>query len=36
MRRLLERTGDSAHSNLERLGVKLLKEAGITGFAVNC
>lgn len=35
MRQLLERTGDRAHSNLERLGVKLLKEAGITGFSVN-
>ncbi|HEY5979852.1 MAG TPA: hypothetical protein VIT41_09470 [Microlunatus sp.] len=35
MRDLLERTGDRAHSDLERLGVRLLTEAGITGFVVN-
>jgi very-short-patch-repair endonuclease len=35
MRALLERTGDRAHSNLERHGAKLLREAGITGFTVN-
>ena len=35
MRDLLERTGDRAHSDLERLGAKLLHEAGITGFVVN-
>ncbi|MDN5803377.1 MAG: DUF559 domain-containing protein [Microlunatus sp.] len=35
MRDLLERTGDRAHSDLERLGVKLLGEAGIQGFTVN-
>lgn len=35
MRELLERTGDRAHSYLERLGAKLLTEAGITGFVVN-
>jgi very-short-patch-repair endonuclease len=35
MRSLLERTGDRAHSDLERLGVRLLTEAGIVGFVVN-
>jgi very-short-patch-repair endonuclease len=35
MRQLLERTGDRAHSNLERRAAKLLKDAGITGFSVN-
>ncbi len=35
MRRLLDRTGDRAHSELERLGVELLRAAGITGFVVN-
>lgn len=35
MRELLERTGDRAHSNLERLGAKLLTDAGLTGFVVN-
>lgn len=35
MRELLERTGDAAHSDLERLGAKLLREAGINGFVVN-
>ncbi len=35
MRRLLDRTGDRAHSELERLAVRLLRDAGITGFVVN-
>ncbi len=35
MRRLLDRTGDRAHSELERLGVRLLRDVGITGFEVN-
>ena len=35
MRALLDRTGDGAHSELERLGVSLLKEAGIIGFTPN-
>ena len=35
MRSLLERTGDRAHSDLERLGVRLLTEAGLVGFVVN-
>lgn len=35
MRRLLDRTGDQAHSELERLAVRLLRAAGITGFVVN-
>lgn len=35
MRELLERTGDRAHSDLERLGVAILEAAGITGFIVN-
>lgn len=35
MRRVLDRTGDRAHSELERLAVGLLREAGVTGFAVN-
>jgi len=35
MRRLLERTGDRAHSELERMAVRLLRAAGITGFVLN-
>lgn len=35
MRDLLDRTGDRAHSDLERKAVRFLKEAGITGFVVN-
>lgn len=35
MRDILDRTGDRAHSDLERLGAKLLTDAGITGFTVN-
>jgi very-short-patch-repair endonuclease len=35
MRRLLDRTGDRAHSELERMAVSLLRAAGITGFEVN-
>jgi very-short-patch-repair endonuclease len=35
MRRLLDRTGDRAHSELERLAVGLLRAAGISGFVVN-
>ena len=35
MRMLLERTGDRAHSALERMGVGLLHDAGITGFVLN-
>jgi very-short-patch-repair endonuclease len=35
MNDLLERTGDRAHSNLERLGISLLRDAGIDGFVVN-
>ena len=35
MRQLLERTGDRAHSNLERRAAKLLTDAGIIGFTVN-
>jgi very-short-patch-repair endonuclease len=35
MRRLLLRTGDGAHSELERLAVSLLRGAGITGFTPN-
>jgi very-short-patch-repair endonuclease len=35
MRRLLDRTGDRAHSELERIAVSLLRSAGITGFVVN-
>lgn len=35
VRRLLDRTGDRAHSELERLAVRLLHQAGVTGFAVN-
>lgn len=35
MRELLERTGDRAHSDLERLGVSILEQAGIEGFVVN-
>lgn len=34
-RRLLERTGDRAHSELERMAVALLRSAGLTGFEVN-
>jgi Transcriptional regulator, AbiEi antitoxin len=35
MRRLLDRTGDRAHSELERMAVSLLRAAGITGFEIN-
>lgn len=35
MRELLERTGDRAHSDLERLAARLLREAGIDDFVVN-
>lgn len=35
MRDLLQRTGDRAHSDLERRGITLLREAGISGFVVN-
>lgn len=35
MGELLVRTADRAHSDLERLGVSILEQAGITGFAVN-
>ena len=35
MRTLLERTGDRAHSELERMAVALLRQAGITGFVLN-
>lgn len=35
MKELLERTGDRAHSDLERIGVSLLTDAGIGGFVVN-
>ncbi|HEY5821895.1 MAG TPA: DUF559 domain-containing protein [Propionibacteriaceae bacterium] len=35
MRRLLDRTGDRAHSELERMAVRLLRAAGITGFTLN-
>lgn len=35
MRRLLDRTGDRAHSELERLAVSILRAAGITGFETN-
>jgi very-short-patch-repair endonuclease len=35
MRRLLDRTGDRAHSELERMAVSLLRAAGITGFEAN-
>lgn len=35
MRRLLEQTGDRAHSELERMAVRLLRAAGITDFTVN-
>ena len=35
IRELLERTGDRAHSDLERLGVSILTNAGIGGFVVN-
>lgn len=35
MRKLLDRTGDRAHSELERMGIGLLQAAGITGFESN-
>ena len=35
IRSLLRRTGDGAHSELERLAVSLLRGAGITGFEPN-
>ena len=35
MRALLLRTGDRAHSELERLAVAILRGAGITGFTPN-
>lgn len=35
MRTLLRRTGDGAHSELERVAVSLLRDAGITGFTPN-
>jgi very-short-patch-repair endonuclease len=35
IRRLLDRTGDGAQSELERLAVSLLRQAGITGFHPN-
>jgi very-short-patch-repair endonuclease len=35
MRALLLRTGDRAHSELERLAVSILRSAGITGFEPN-
>lgn len=35
IRRLLARTGDGAHSELERLALSLLKGAGIVGFTPN-
>lgn len=35
MRMLLDRTGDRAHSELERLAVSLLRRAGISGFEPN-
>lgn len=35
MRKVLDRTGDRAHSELERMGVRLLSDAGISGFTVN-
>lgn len=35
VRALLDRTGDGAHSELERLAVSLLEAAGITGFRPN-
>lgn len=35
MRQLLVRTGDEAHSELERMAVSLLRGAGIDGFVVN-
>lgn len=35
MRRLLDRTGDDAHSALERLAVRLLRQAGVRGFVLN-
>lgn len=35
MRRLLDHTGDRAHSELERMAVSLLRAAGITGFTLN-
>ncbi|SEP82357.1 type IV toxin-antitoxin system AbiEi family antitoxin domain-containing protein [Microlunatus flavus] len=35
VRALLARTGDGAHSELERLAISLLRRAGITGFHPN-
>ena len=35
IRRLLVRTGDGAHSELERLAISQLRRAGITGFEPN-
>ena len=35
IRTLLRRTGDGAHSELERLAVSILRRAGITGFKPN-
>jgi very-short-patch-repair endonuclease len=35
IRTLLRRTGDGAHSELERLAIAALKQAGITGFQPN-
>lgn len=35
IRTLLARTGDGAHSELERIAVALLRKAGITGFTPN-
>jgi very-short-patch-repair endonuclease len=35
MRTLLARTGDGAHSELERVAVRALRDAGITGFEPN-
>lgn len=35
MRRLLDHTGDRAHSELERMAVSLLRSAGVSGFTLN-
>jgi hypothetical protein len=35
MRRLLDHTGDRAHSELERMAVSLLRAAGITACTVQ-
>lgn len=35
MRELVSRTGDGAHSELERMAVRLLKAAGVRGFTLN-